>query len=356
MGQKFTRAKSILILLLLALGLASAAPPQRLNPLQLSDFKTIHPVKLDLEKQNILPASYLKLRRIHGAKGIYDLEELAVDLDGFIPNPFDQKQINLQVQFSSPNGEKISIAAFWYQDFDLHTLQPKGDPEFRIRFTPTQAGEWTAQAYLSGTALKSEPLNFNVAPTHLSHGFVRLNQTNSHYLAFDDGELYFPIGLNMAWSRDNVLSDYQRWMDLLAENGGNTIRVWMASWSFGIEWNDTGLGDYTNRLRQAWLLDQVFDMARERGIYIMLTLINHGAFSTQTDSEWQHNPYNTNLSGPCQNPQDFASDPFYANFSNDRQRLLHHRSRFFKAPQTVQGFAHLVESLSQGRPVAHYSP
>jgi hypothetical protein len=107
------------------------------------------------------------------------LEELAVDLDSSVSNPFDPKQIDLQVQFSSPSGKKISIAAFWYQDFDPNTLQPKDDPGFRVRFTPIQAGKWTAQAYLLGTALKSEPLNFNVAPNRLSHGFVRLNQTNS---------------------------------------------------------------------------------------------------------------------------------------------------------------------------------
>jgi len=116
--------------------------------------------------------------------------------------------------------------------------------------------------------------------------------------------------MNIAWATylNKTLSDYSHWFKELSQNGGNFARVWMASWGFGIEWKDTGLGDYTNRLKQAWLLDQVFQMADERGIYIMLSLINHGAFSQTADSEWSQNPYNARLGGPLQKPVDFVTN------------------------------------------------
>jgi hypothetical protein len=82
----------------------------------------------------------------------------------------------------------------------------------------------------------------------------------------------------------------------------------MASWSLGIEWTDTGLGDYTKRLDRAWLLDQVFLIAAKHGIGIQLVFINHGAFSTSTNPEWYSNPYNSTNGGPISNAGEFATD------------------------------------------------
>jgi hypothetical protein len=106
----------------------------------------------------------------------------------------------------------------------------------------------------------------------------------------------------------DVLVDYERWFTRLAANGGNAARIWMAAWSFGIEWNDTPLGDYTARLPQAWLLDEVLRLAERHGIFVMLCLINHGAFSTTTNAEWDANPYNQRNGGPLADPADFVTD------------------------------------------------
>ena len=80
----------------------------------------------------------------------------------------------------------------------------------------------------------------------------------------------------------------------------------MSAWAFGIEWKDTGLGDYSGRMKQAWLLDQVFKLAEQRGVYIMLTLLNHGAFSTSVNPEWNDNPYNAANGGPLKEPRLFV--------------------------------------------------
>ena len=76
-------------------------------------------------------------------------------------------------------------------------------------------------------------------------------------------------GEDMAWGTSY---SYDSWLSKLAAVGGNFIRVWMASWGFAIEWQETGLGNYTARLGDAWLLDHVFGVCEQKGIVIQLCL------------------------------------------------------------------------------------
>lgn len=251
----------------------------------------------------------------------YSRLELPLTTARAVDNPYDPMQIDLRVHFTAPDGQVRTVPAFWMQDFDVATHHPAGEPGWRVRFTPHLPGEWFAQAELVGQNQRSAPISFPVAPSD-NPGFIRIHPANPRYFAFDDGSPYIPIGLNIGWAGQDVLGDYTRWFDRLSANGGNVARIWMASWAFGIEWNDTGLGDYKNRMRQAWLLDQVFRLAEERGIYLMLTLVNHGAFSTSVNPEWADNPYNVANGGPINTPIDFVTDPTAKAFFKQRLRYL----------------------------------
>lgn len=273
-------------------------------------------------------ASRVELRALSGLKRAYQLVEFEVVTDGVYANPFDPAEVELQVLFTSPDGDQSLVPAFWQQDYDLESHLPPGEPGWRARFTPVQAGEWSAQAFLGSMLrsdtrpLTSEVVPFQVEPEVDAKGFVRLHPTNPGYLAFESGETFFPIGINMGWGSADQLPDYERWLDGFSANGGNLIRIWMASWSFGLEWDDTGLGDYTNRLPRAWMLDQVFRMAEQRGVYIELVLINHGAFSATVNPQWEENPYNAANGGPCQNPQDFATNEQARQYFKRRLRYI----------------------------------
>ena len=246
--------------------------------------------------------------------------ELSLGTDGTFANPFDPAQADLEVSFTSPAGKVVTVPAFWYQDFDRATLEPKGQPGWRVRFTPTSAGQWTASAAFVKPQVRSASLKFNVAASD-SPGFVRVDKQNPRYFAYensarDNGKntFYFPIGLNIGWANQqpgtsgSVLDTYERWLTRLSKNGGSLARIWMAPWSFAVEWQDTGLGDYGKRQLQAWLLDQVFQMAREKGVNIELTLINHGQFSVSTNDEWKDNPFNVANGGFLNSPQEFATN------------------------------------------------
>jgi hypothetical protein len=185
---------------------------------------------------------------------------------GYRPcNPFDPDELEIRVEFTAPSGKRSEIGAFWYREFrPPAAVLANGPPSWRARFTPTEVGSWTAVARIPARGLETEPVTFQVT-TSANPGFIRVHPQNPRYVAFDDGTFFYPIGLNMGWwsGAGTALGDYNKWMTLFASNGGNTIRVWMVDWSFGIEWDDTHLGDYTRRLGKAWLLDQIFRMAEE---------------------------------------------------------------------------------------------
>ena len=242
--------------------------------------------------------------------GRYNLLELEIQTDIEVANPFDPEELDIRVEFTSPSGGQVEVGAFWYRAYEPPGVLGQGPPAWKARFTPTELGAWTAVARIPARGLESDPVRFRVIPSE-NPGFVRVHQEDPRYLALDDGSFFFPIGQNMAWwtGAGDALTDYAKWIGPFAANGGNTIRVWMAEWSFGLEWNDTGLGDYSNRLGKAWLLDQIFRLAEERDIYVVLVLMNCADFNNWQTNGWNGNPYNAMRGGPLENPQEFATDP-----------------------------------------------
>lgn len=258
--------------------------------------------------------------------GRYELLELEIQSEIVPVNPFDPEELDIRATFISPSGKTMDVGAFWYQEYNATGRSRVGEPGWRVRFTPTEIGNWTAIARIPSRKLESPPVRFTVVVTD-RHGFVRIHTTNPRYFALDDGSFFFPIGLNMAWwsGAGDSLTDYRKWMKTFAANGGNTIRVWMAEWSFGLEWNDTPLGDYENRLQRAWYLDQIFNMAEERDMYVLLVLLNCADFNYWQTKGWDGNPYNAANGGPLALPSMFVKDPTARAFLKKRLNYIVNR-------------------------------
>ena len=262
--------------------------------------------------------------------GTYEKFEVVVELDADFINPYDPTELRLDARFTSPSGQSVTVPGFYYRDFELDLsgtrdrVTPTGESSWRVRFAPDEAGEWSyrvlATTLASGT-VRSSSQTFTVTESD-DPGFVRIDPRNPRYLAFDDGTPYFAVGENMGWYGSGGMVDYRDWLDALHASGGNFIRVWMPAWGFGIEWNDTGLGNYDARQDEAFRLDTLMEMADERDIYIMLTLINHGQYSTSTNPEWDSNPYNAANGGPLEAPGDFATNPEARKLWNQRLRYI----------------------------------
>ncbi|MGH3691319.1 MAG: DUF5060 domain-containing protein [Acidimicrobiia bacterium] len=236
-------------------------------------------------------------------------------------NPFDPAQIDVQVVLRAPDQSEQRAFGFYYQRFrrrlvnGAEQVEPRGEPVWKTRFAPPVAGRWewrwevTTPAGSTATGWQTLKVRRSNNP-----GFVRRSARDARYLAFDDGSPYFAIGENTGWYDARGTFAYDDWFKALARQRATYGRIWMPSWAFGIEWNDTGLGDYRDRLDRAWQLDHVLEEAKRRGIHVVLSLLNHGAFSTLFNSEWADNPYNAANGGPLASPGEF--------FTNDEARAL----------------------------------
>ncbi len=255
-----------------------------------------------------------------------------VEVPGVPPvaNPFDPELVDVRATFTSASGSSFTTPAFAMVDYTRaqvggnEVLTPAGGLEWKARFTPPVAGDWSWSATIDtgGGPLTTPTGHFSCAPEVGDHGWPVVSPADQRYLAFSDGSKLVPLGENLGWYGAGGTFDYDRWLDDLAAHRANWVRVWMPSWAMGIEWADTGLGDYTNRMDRAWQLDHVMSAARARGIVVQLVLLNHGAFSTAFNSEWASNPYNQLNGGPLATPQEFFTNPVARELFERRLRYV----------------------------------
>ena len=257
---------------------------------------------------------------------LYGKLELTIDIDATYSNPYDPNDISVDGSFVSPAGKTMIMPGFFYRDFtyDSGKLTATDNWSWRVRFAPTEAGEWQ---YRVSVTTQSDVANSDVGTFAVTSsnkpGFVRIDPRNPHYFVFDNGTPYFPVGENVAWgSADDPIADYTKWIGSLAANQGNFARVWMAPWGFDIEWTDTGLGNYDGRQKQAYQLDRVMDLMAENNVYVMLSLLNHGQFSLTHNTVWDQNPFNAINGGPLDRPAGFASNADAIRLWNQRVRYV----------------------------------
>ena len=245
-------------------------------------------------------------------------------------NPFDPAQATVRVRLHPPRGGDVVADAYWFQDYTRalvdgrEVLTERGAPYWKVRFTPTRRGVWWWRwEARTNVGRGHRPVAGARGAGAVCEPRLPARQpADPRYLAYDDGSPYFAVGENLAWYDRRGTYAYDDWLDELARQGVTWVRVWMPSWAMGIEWSDTGLGDYTNRLDRAWQLDHVMDAAAVRGIAVQLVVQNHGPFSTAFDSEWADNPYNAANGGPLATPAQFFTDPVAQSYFRRRLRYL----------------------------------
>ncbi len=263
--------------------------------------------------------------------------EIAFTIDAQPVNTYDPDEIAVDVEFAG-EGYWYMRPAFFYQGFvdtDGAPGASDGPPEWRARFQPAMPGIWNIRVFVKTAdgRVSSNPMAIEIGsrpPESPWHTWVQPLAGDTRYLSFQDGTPYFPIGENMCWW-DNDVTDYTGkgekpgWMNRLADNGGNFIRLWMATWGFSPEWTypeGSTLGDYGARQDRAWALDRVFEKAGELGLMVELCMFSHGQFSTTANSEWASNPYNVINGGFLDDPRDFFTDPGAIRLTRNRLRYI----------------------------------
>ena len=242
-----------------------------------------------------------------------------------VSNPFDPAQADVVATINTPDGTNFDLPFFWFQDYTnvvgiSQTPEvPVGNPEWRLKFRSTTPGAYriTVKAAINGQQIVVP--NFSITTDYKTLPTIR---TKDNYFV-QGSNIFIPVAYNIAWAnRYEEIKRYEKWFKFASEGGVNVARVWMASWSAGIEWGDTGLGDYSKRLPRAWVLDQIYRIGAKYGIYIDLVLLNHGAFSISTNAEWYSNAYFKGNGGPLEGPGEFASNPEAKKFWERRLRYI----------------------------------
>lgn len=248
-------------------------------------------------------------------------------------NPFDYNTLKVYAVFTSPSRSRDIVAiGFWYRDYvitldtnlatgsvkegeldGLEMVKFTGDYEYRLRFQPDEEGTWTYHLYVEydgGDITKELSGEVEVKGSEEEYkGLIKVDKSNNHTFMYEDGTTFMPIGENMGWWADNSRKtyDYYYWFSNANKNNMNIARIWMAPWGFCLHWGKS-MYDLSDRLNYAARLDKVIEYADDFDIYIMLTLLNHGQFSTGADPTWNQNPYNKANGGILERPETFFTN------------------------------------------------
>lgn len=221
--------------------------------------------------------------------------------------------VDVELMITAPSGGRLAIPTF------LATTAAS-DGRLRCRFTPREAGKFTAEVKRAG-GIQGQSVGFQVEPSPDGRGFLRVDRNRPYFLLFDNGEQFRGIGSNLGWEprrRRREEHTYDTMFPRISAHGLNTVRTWICPWNMPVEWNSPRLGEYDpNALKR---LDEMLSLAEENGIYVVLVLGYHGELQTESgafpgNDRWKENPYNVVNGGPCETPADF--------FTNDEAKALY---------------------------------
>lgn len=193
-----------------------------------------------------------------------------------------------------------------------------GDGVWRVRVRAETRGEYRLQRVRQGDAAgqRSElavELEGGATRVHdgpLAAPAVRRHPTQADAFQRTDGAPYYPVGLNVAWARDDAY--YRRAFAALRDAGANWVRLWVVSWGeLDPAWREEPArspapGKLDLEIARRW--DRLLADAEEHGLYVQVVLFQHGQFSTEVNPSWPRHPWNKRNGGFLADPAAFFTD------------------------------------------------
>jgi hypothetical protein len=227
-----------------------------------STEKSINP-----EKSKILP-QILDVEIDQITVPNYESIQMKLSIQAEYTNPYDLREVILNGTFTAPDGSDMNIPGFW-----------DGADNWRIRFTPSQEGEWHYRLYIQDLNGISLPFDgsFKVIPSD-NHGWLQVGnwvnpEYSKRYLAHHDGTPFYGIGhcdalniLNDGYSVDDGVMLFNN-----MEKAGENYVVWWPFYSNSIISNS-----YDNySVSNLNMIDIIVQDAQKKGIFLIFTIWDH---------------------------------------------------------------------------------
>ncbi len=262
--------------------------------------------------------------------------EIEVDLKGTWDNPYDPDQITLDASVTTASGRRYTIPGFFMvpqrreQEGIEDLMLPDGSGQWKVRLAATEPGPLRvtlAARDRSGSVSFALPKPIQATADARASGFVRVSRADPHYLAFDSGAGFVPIGHNVPIYHGSNGMSVDQILDKMAANGENWNRWWMSKSGLGLEWGPK-LGWY--RQAQAATLDRLLDDAGRLGMYYLLCMDTHQDFRKDG---WKANPFNAAQGGPCRTAGEWFTDETAKAYY--RKRLRYTVARWAYSPHVL---------------------
>ncbi|MGE5497919.1 MAG: cellulase family glycosylhydrolase [Syntrophothermus sp.] len=257
------------------------------------------------------------IRQLTQTPKLYEKAEFEINITGIFINPYDAKEISLDMLMTSPSGRPVSLPCFYISG-------DSASSNWMARYAPQETGSYTYMFRLSkpqelkvytnfndmarsrGVTVNSENASFAVANSS-KDGFLHKNDYWT--FKFDSGKLFRGIGENVGWEarpHENAKWTYEYLLPSLSKNGANFFRTWMCPWNLPLECKKVYTSRYKNNdgyYNQSGIkrMDEFVDLCDSLGLYVMLAMDSHNVFL----GGWKDNDYNVINGGPCKTPTDF---------------------------------------------------
>lgn len=233
----------------------------------------------------------------------YEKAEFDINIKSSFTNPYDAKEIALDMMITTPSGNSIVLPCF----YNSGTSDASG---WKARFTPQENGNYSYYFRLSKNAAavaNTTSAVLVVAPS-AKNGFLHKN--DNWTFRFDSGKPFRGIGENIGWESrtwEDKKFNYENLLGALAANGGNFFRTWMSAWNLPLEWKKVVDTDRYSNSTQYFnegaikRMDELVEMIDSLDLYMMLALEYHGGLK----GEWASSNYNKVNGGPATTPSEF---------------------------------------------------
>jgi hypothetical protein len=230
-------------------------------------------------------------------KQVVEYEKAEWDINLTVPftNPYDQKEITLDLVMTAPSGNPVVLPCY-YESGNA------GASLWKARFAPQEKGKYTYRFSLSQKGKSEESASGNfVAVAGKKPGFLHKN--GYYTFKFDNGELFRGIGENVGWearTSENPKYTYDLLLPPLAKNGANFFRTWMCPWNLPLDYqrvnNQKRYSNSTEYFNPSGIkrMEELLHLVDSLHMYMMLTLdMNSGKrpewfYSTTTMDKYKN--------------------------------------------------------------------